>query len=335
MADNIYPTFHYTCNSYEARVPRGDLPVTFINQPHMAGGFTDLNVTRLSFDIRERPFQLTYLTRDVVQRFSNLQLFIISANLTSINQDAFEVCNIEILDIFSNPDLTEFPNLVLKNCVRMINLRLSHNNIRSVNGQSFVGLDNLQTLQIIFNQNITIPEDTFRPLSNLRRLDLINLAITEINPGWFIGLSRLESLNFDTNLISSISSETFENLPNLIILTISSNPINRLNSFGSMPSLQNVFASWCRLNEIEPNFFEELPNIHTFDGRSNLCIREIVTEVRGIDFQRENAFTNCFNNFLGITTTTTTTTQAPPGGGSGKIEVSVLLVFIGVFYGLM
>lgn len=332
---NIFNTHFYRCSIIEANVLRGDLPVTFINEPH-APGLTDNNVTILSFDhSQQRLFYLNYLTRDFVQRFINLEILELNAvHLSTINPDAFEVCNIRELGLFANNNFAGIPDGVFRNCQQMTVLRMWQTNLRVVRRETFEGLVNLQTLNLNSNTNIVL-EDPFDDLVNLRILNLFNCGLTLISNVWFEKLHRLENLNLERNNIRIIPPGAFTNLRNLITLNLIENGILRLEkAIGTLPSLQTMNMGWNNLNYIEPSFFSDFNNIYLFNGISNTCINVVVINDNEIPFENHPAFSRCFYNFIGPTTPTTTTTNIPdlttpsPSDGSmrEKFNLKILLM---------
>jgi Leucine-rich repeat (LRR) protein len=81
----------------------------------------------------------------------------------------------------------------------------------------------LRTLDLSFNQLVSLSSSTFVNFPRLRNLDLASNGLELIDPLAFIGLTRLTNLDLSSNCILELPSEVFKLLTNLEHLDLSSN----------------------------------------------------------------------------------------------------------------
>ncbi|XP_058797797.1 adhesion G protein-coupled receptor A3 isoform X2 [Phymastichus coffea] len=100
-------------------------------------------------------------------------------------------------------------------------------------------------LDLSKNDISIIKIDTFKYLSNLKRLNLSVNKITLLDEGAFNGLTNLERLDLSKNLISTINSHAFKRLPNLKKLKLNGNRIETLKegTFHSLQALKQLDVS--------------------------------------------------------------------------------------------
>ena len=71
----------------------------------------------------------------------------------------------------------------------------------------FVGLSNLQSLDLGYNKLSELPAEVFAGLSNLQSLNLRYNKLSELPAEVFVGLSNLQSLNLEYNKLSELPAE--------------------------------------------------------------------------------------------------------------------------------
>jgi Leucine-rich repeat (LRR) protein len=105
----------------------------------------------------------------------------------------------------NNNYLTQFPQFDgLSNLTQLV---IHHNSINSLFNSSLI-YPNLQSLDLSYNQIITIPNGFFTNTSSkLSSINLSNNRITSIEKGAFDNLTNLEVLRLSKNRISSIPKE--------------------------------------------------------------------------------------------------------------------------------
>jgi Leucine-rich repeat (LRR) protein len=138
----------------------------------------------------------------------------------------------------NNNYLTQFPQLNgLSNLSQLV---IHHNSINSLFNSSLI-YPNLQSLDLSYNQIITIPNGFFTNTSSkLSSINLSNNRITSIEKGAFDNLTNLEVLRLSKNRISSIPKELFRKLILLKELDLSRNRLESLDGlvFHGLESLQ-------------------------------------------------------------------------------------------------
>ncbi|KAM5238842.1 toll-like receptor 5 [Ctenodactylus gundi] len=146
-------------------------------------------------------------------------------------------------------NLTEIPQVL--NTTR--NLLLSYNYIRTVTSASFPFLEQLQLLELGTQHTpLTISNEAFRNLPNLRILDLGNSQIAVLHPGAFQGLHNLFELRlFGCGLSDTVLRDGyFRNLNSLTHLDLSKNKISSLYLHPSFQELNSLKSLDFSLNQI-------------------------------------------------------------------------------------
>ncbi|XP_072015156.1 uncharacterized protein [Amphiura filiformis] len=180
-----------------------------------------------------------------------------------------------------NRKLTHIPSLKYANAK---SLDLSYNELGTVNGTSFIHLDQLEELDLSGN---SISNISFGAYLSLRVLDLRFNMIRNIGTNTFAGLNKLETLDLSVNSISNISfdaylslrvldlsynkirnigTDTFAGLNKLETLDLSDNSISNI-SFDAYLSLRVLDLSYNKIRNIGTNTFAGLNKLETLDLR--------------------------------------------------------------------
>ena len=97
---------------------------------------------------------------------------------------------------FSN---NEYSLVFQKSCFNSLrqlkNLNLSYCNIFELKENVFIGLDNLEILNLNYNPNIIFEDGCFNGLKQLNHLDLSQCNLKQLKENMFIGLDNLEILD--------------------------------------------------------------------------------------------------------------------------------------------
>lgn len=178
-------------------------------------------------------------------------------------------------------------------------LSLSFNPLRYLDPDAFVGLEDLESLEMSFSlDRDSLPYEIFRPLNNLKWLSLdnnnfysipehsldylpeliyLNLESNKIQhiPTNFFKASthtKLKDIRLSNNDLSSISSDTFKSLIGLETILLSNNRIKSVHSdsFNDLPNLSKVFLSDNLLSHISSRTFANLPSLTKLDLQNNL-----------------------------------------------------------------
>ncbi|CAG7785098.1 unnamed protein product [Allacma fusca] len=99
--------------------------------------------------------------------------------------------------------------------VRLLALRLSFNQLSSIDEMIFSDLINLQTLNLDHNRIESVHPGAFRMTANLRVLDLSHNRLVRLDEKVFGGLGVLRQLYLDHNKIRSVEDRLLENCTNL------------------------------------------------------------------------------------------------------------------------
>ncbi|KAM9493843.1 vasorin a [Clarias gariepinus] len=174
------------------------------------------------------------------------------------------------------------------------NLYVFQNGINFLNEQDFVGLVDLQMLDLSQNELSVIPDGVFGPLKSLRNLDLSSNKITQISKNSFNGLVNLERLYIHNNRIQSIHPAAFSGLENLLELKLQRNQISLLPvlhlprlllldlSFNSIPApgpvdlqtphLESLKLAGLGLTTLDEGLLRRLGNLHDLDVSQNKLV---------------------------------------------------------------
>ncbi|XP_008207525.2 adhesion G protein-coupled receptor A3 isoform X1 [Nasonia vitripennis] len=135
-------------------------------------------------------------------------------------------------------------------------------NLEDVNDVDFnqVSIEMIH-LDLSKNDISIIRVDTFKNLSNLKRLNLSANKITLLDEGVFNGLANLERLDLSKNLISSIDSHAFKRLSMLKRLNLSNNAISTLETtvFHGLLALERLKLNGNKLVTLKEGTFHGLP----------------------------------------------------------------------------
>lgn len=134
-----------------------------------------------------------------------------------------------------------FPNL--------LHLYVPSSRIKFINRRNFIGMMDLHTLDVRYNEIETLPNDVF--------LDLF----------------KLEILSLSGNFLKRLPPNAFINLHNLRYIDVSDNEISIFNDeiLSSNLELEEILFDHNRIKSIKANF-ERFKNIGFIDLRGNLCI---------------------------------------------------------------
>lgn len=220
---------------------------------------------------------LKSIPSDVFCPLDNLQTLNLTLNkIKSVDRLGFgKTCGsgLQSLDLSNNElkSLTEDSEIIrLK---RLQELRLQHNNITDISGETFNGLISLRILNISYNNLQFIPEGTFATTKELREIYLNNNLLFELAKGVFHRLEQLLVLDLSNNQLSSahIDGGTFIGLIRLVILNLSNNALTRIDgkTFKDLFFLQILDLRNNSIGYIEENTFLPLYNLHTLNLAEN------------------------------------------------------------------
>lgn len=183
-----------------------------------------------------------------------LKLKLVDSELSIVNNKTFLHINTNINELVLHNDKIKViePSAAFKMFQDLHILRITRNFINELQPHVFVGLQKLETLQIRFENKLTlIPKNVFNELPKLKKLEitfnhiseieenafddpsitqlgLSNNYLTKIENGTFNGLVNLEHLLINTNNIKEIKPWVFDNLPYLNRLELIQNDIKKI-----------------------------------------------------------------------------------------------------------
>ncbi|XP_028676011.2 toll-like receptor 5 isoform X1 [Erpetoichthys calabaricus] len=122
--------------------------------------------------------------------------------------------------------------------IPIIALDLSNCFIFSLEPYVFKPLHEMRVLQLSFNKINQIQRGAFEGLNNLQVLNLSNNLLGEILPNDFYGLQSITTIDLSNNNIGGIILTAFNKMPFLSELNLRGNSIRKFEIFATIPSLQ-------------------------------------------------------------------------------------------------
>jgi Leucine-rich repeat (LRR) protein len=167
-----------------------------------------------------------------------------------------------IYDALESPSAN---NIYELNCTKLdLSCISEYLNFKSMDESIFEGFEHLEELNLSGNKLQPDVADQFKPLVNLKRLDLSHCKIRLINKDFFNGLRNLVYLNLSNNKIEFFIAETFDPLVKLATLDLNMNEIKLKKIV--FKNLSNLKVLKIKLKSIDDckvfEFTKELKELH-------------------------------------------------------------------------
>lgn len=135
----------------------------------------------------------------------------------------------------------------------------------------FQGLSQLERLTLAGVGLTDLPEEIFSDLAGLQMLMLENNRLTLLSDRVFSGLSSLQRLSIAGNRLAALPPGVFSDLSNLWWLELSRNPIKELPAgvFGGLLNLSGLVIVNSGLGELPAGMFVGLSKLRSLDLRAN------------------------------------------------------------------
>ncbi|KAH1021869.1 hypothetical protein HUJ04_011355 [Dendroctonus ponderosae] len=223
---------------------------TFISQPN-------LETIDLGHNL------ISVIENGALSKLENIKTLKLSHNkLSKFNSDVFVGAE-SLLDLeLSENFMTEFPTEAIKIFEHLKYLNLSSNLIQTLDNNNLAFLSTLQELDLSRNSLTNIAPGTFLGLKNLQKLDIKRVTklvissnvVRELSSATFQNFRNLKNLDLKRNWITNLSADAFVGLEDsLEHLDLSE---NKIMTFQKPPLPFNALKTL----DLSNNYLEELPN---------------------------------------------------------------------------
>lgn len=204
---------------------------------------------------------ITTLSGNISALESLTSLNLANNNIKSLNVTLEGLANLSSLVLFNN----SIDSLQRKNFVGLTNLEilnLSRNHISQSEDMEtiFRDIESLQTLDLSFNNLAGIPNNSFSHLNQLKRLLLDHNQLENVNPMSFYGLNTLNVLALDNNRLQALPDDIFfpfvprdgvhGNGVILSRLTLSYNNFTDLSNVNKWPEIISLCMAYNKLTTV-------------------------------------------------------------------------------------
>ena len=150
-----------------------------------------------------------------------------------------------------------------------------NHDLESFHPEVFIGLPNLLELRIKNNRFLReLNQDVFKPLDNLKDLELEQMSISELPATIFDPLKNLKYIRVRTNI--SLTSETWKHCEKLQAVHIDDLDASTLSTdwspFQNAANLENITISGIGFSQLPPNLFSKNPKLKHFHWTLDKCL---------------------------------------------------------------
>ncbi len=252
---------------------------------------TELNITDITEDAFSAVPELRYfyLTDNKIPRLTR-------AMLNNMNPEMWTLS-------LSNNSLFHVENRAFSHLKTLNNLRLDHNDLRNLTGNTLYGLQDLILLDLSYTNVLLIPGlfqytpnliflklegNSFQGFTrnlwegiSIRELDLAHANITELEREMWDGLELLSKLKLEGNNIKTLRAHIFYGLNSLAFVYLENCNIHYIHAraFEGTPELWYVFLGANPLTKMDGNMLGDTDHLRRvriyFDWESMKCKPEI------------------------------------------------------------
>ncbi|XP_048342565.1 reticulon-4 receptor-like 2 [Sphaerodactylus townsendi] len=228
---------------------------------------------------------------------SLVTLWLYSNNISSIQSGTFRHLQaLEELDLGDNHNLRTLNPDTFHGLERLQSLHLYRCQLSSLPNTIFRNLFSLQYLYLQENNLLCLQDDLFVDLANLSHLFLHGNKIWQLSENVFRGLSGLDRLLLHRNRLHTISTWAFRDLRKLTILYLFNNNLTTLSgeTLSNLPSLEflrlnsNPWACDCRARSLWVWF--QHTRVSTSDV---ICTSPLERKERDMRYLKESVFQDC------------------------------------------
>ncbi|XP_070504368.1 leucine-rich repeat-containing protein 15-like [Chironomus tepperi] len=271
-----------TCNVISA---------TAVASPIEAVTVAGLPPNQVLTDIKKISFigaNFEYFPSGIFKIFTGLNAVLINGNTSPyLLHYAFSNClNLVTIQI-TNANLKQVDGNFAKTCTGITSLYLVKNNIVSIHYLAFAGLQNLQYLDMSYNQITCLPFNLFQVIPNIATINLQYNKITALDWNLFKGLPNLSTVNLAFNTLATIPY--FE-------LAGTGTGAKGISFNFESNQLKSLVPEMCS------TLFQPAYNVENMYLSNNPCLLTNVIYINKHNCdQMESAFKTCYQNWFPIT----------------------------------
>ena len=269
-ANEITTVHSYMLNEYWPQLQVLDLNNNFIR--HVEESLENIKCNLNVLDLSNN--QINNLPIKMLQACHALKSVSLANNsLSGFDSGFFDnLKRLERLDLSGNR-VVSLSGRQLRDLVNLIHLDLSNNQLSILVESSHLFDSMAQTLQVLKlsnNQLKTIESEVFKPLIQLRELDMSHNQLALLDKDTLSGLNRLTHLHLAQNDINSLHEMAFESVSDVLVLDLSHNLLRESpQALKSLKKLQTLDLSFNDLMDLSNASFLNLTSLWRLQLNNN------------------------------------------------------------------
>ena len=253
-----------------------NMPQLLLNE-FVASHRMEIKELKIDTSLRQIFKDVKVLKADLAE-VSDLRFSILALNLAE-NVDNFTVRCFRCGDL-GTPAAKDWEDFS-KQLRKVLHLRLEHFVLRSP-GKLLTHARSLTTLALAHDQITMLPEDIFRDLSSLEKVDMQGNHLAKLPEKVFRDLSSLKSLDLNSNQITRLPQEVFHDLSSLETLQLYDNQITRLPDevFRDLSSLKSLDLNNNKITTLPEKVFRDLSSLKSLGLSGNKLSKDDIQSLR-------------------------------------------------------
>ncbi|XP_077994628.1 uncharacterized protein LOC144448314 [Glandiceps talaboti] len=153
----------------------------------------------------------------------------------------------------------------------LLQLDVSDNRLKRMEGREFDDLSNLRELSLRGNRMRNLPAGVFKNLTSVVALDLSENRLRGISDMTFINMRSLKRLFINNNVVNDLADSVFENLDSLEELNLANNRIQAIPTglFRQLQRLKSLHLDGNKIRRLSYDFFLGMSSLQTLSVGNN------------------------------------------------------------------